>query len=96
LRATICPRGTRVQARHSLARCPAVGYSNGLLAVDASEKRSSTSDMGRSMAVDFKDGHPAMDYREHERTYAGFIRGTIVLTVICALILIGMALYFVG
>jgi hypothetical protein len=50
---------------------------------------------GRDMSVDFKDGHPAMDYREHERTYAGFIRGTIVLSVIVAIILIGMALFLV-
>jgi hypothetical protein len=40
------------------------------------------------MAVDPSGGHPAMDYPEHLRTYSGFLRGTIVLVVLCALILL--------
>jgi hypothetical protein len=50
--------------------------------------------MGREMSVDFKDGHPAMDYREHERTYVGFIRGAVILTVVCALLLVFLAFKF--
>ena len=40
-------------------------------------------------------GHPAMDYAEHNRTYAGFIKGTIGLIVVCVLILVGMAAFLV-
>ena len=40
-------------------------------------------------------GHPAMDYAEHNRTYNGFIKGTIGLVVVCVLILIGMAAFLV-
>ena len=47
------------------------------------------------MSVDTSDGHPAMDYKEHTRTYAGFIRGSIVLLVLCALLLIGMRIFLV-
>jgi hypothetical protein len=45
------------------------------------------------MSIDTTGGHPAMDYREHERTYRGFVRGTIILTILVALILIGMAIF---
>ena len=38
-------------------------------------------------------GHPAMDYAEHNRTYAGFIKGTIGLVVACVIILAGMAAF---
>ena len=47
------------------------------------------------MAVDTSEGHPAMDYKEHLRTYDGFLRGTIVLVVLCALILLGMLFFLV-
>ena len=40
-------------------------------------------------------GHPAMDYPEHYRTYAGFIRGTVGLIVACVIILAGMAFFLV-
>jgi Bacterial aa3 type cytochrome c oxidase subunit IV len=40
-------------------------------------------------------GHPAMDYAEHNRTYSGFIKGTIGLIVACVLILVGMAAFLV-
>lgn len=40
--------------------------------------------------IDTSNGHKAMDYPEHMRTYSGFIRGTVILTVLVALILIGM------
>ena len=40
-------------------------------------------------------GYPAMDYAEHNRTYSGFIRGTIGLVIACVLILVGMAAFLV-
>ena len=39
------------------------------------------------MAIDPAGGHPAMDYREHLRTYSGFIRGTVVMIVFVILVL---------
>jgi hypothetical protein len=39
------------------------------------------------MAVDPTGGHPAMDYPEHQRTYSGFLRATIVLIVLVVVIL---------
>jgi hypothetical protein len=47
------------------------------------------------MTIDTSGGHPAMDYREHERTYRGFVRGTVILTIIVVLILAGMAFFLV-
>ena len=47
------------------------------------------------MSIDTTGGHPAMDYREHERTYRGFVRGTVILTVLVLLILSGMAAFLV-
>jgi Bacterial aa3 type cytochrome c oxidase subunit IV len=43
-----------------------------------------------SMSVDTTGGHPAMDYPEHNRTYVGFVRGAIILTVLVSLLLLGM------
>lgn len=45
------------------------------------------------MAQDMSGGHPDMDYDEHKRTYAAFIRGSQILVVLVALILIGMAIF---
>lgn len=45
------------------------------------------------MSVDTSGGHPAMDYREHERTYAGFLTGTKWLVILVVAILIGMAVF---
>lgn len=42
------------------------------------------------MAIDSSKGHPAMDYAEHNRTYLGFLRGSVVLIVLVAMLLIGM------
>jgi hypothetical protein len=47
------------------------------------------------MTIDTSGGHHAMDYREHERTYRGFVRGTMILTVIVLIILAGMAYFLV-
>jgi hypothetical protein len=40
------------------------------------------------MAIDPTGGHPAMDYPEHLRTYAGFVRGTVVTIVLIVLVLL--------
>ena len=47
------------------------------------------------MSGDTSGGHPAMDYKEHYRTYDGFIKGSIILTVLVILLLIGMAMFLV-
>jgi hypothetical protein len=47
------------------------------------------------MSIDTTGGHPAMDYREHERTYSGFVFMTKLLVVLVTLLLIGMALFLV-
>jgi hypothetical protein len=50
---------------------------------------------GYLMAIDPSGGHPAMDYAEHTRTYAGFIRATMALIVFVALILLFMLFFLV-
>jgi hypothetical protein len=40
------------------------------------------------MAIDPSGGHPAMDYPEHQRTYAGFLRGTVILIALVIAILL--------
>ena len=47
------------------------------------------------MSLDTSGGHPAMDYAEHNRTYAGFIRGSVILCVVVAIILLGMLVFLV-
>lgn len=47
------------------------------------------------MSAEHTGGHPAMDYKEHYRTYNGFIKGTIVLVVLNVLLLVGMAIFLV-
>lgn len=47
------------------------------------------------MAVDTSEGHPAMDYREHTRTYNGFVRATIYGVVFLVLLLSFMAIFLV-
>lgn len=39
------------------------------------------------MSIDTSNGHPAMNYPEHLRTYSGFIRATIITVVFVALVL---------
>jgi hypothetical protein len=43
------------------------------------------------MSVDTSKGHEAMDYPEHERTYAGFIKATTWGTAAIIVLLIVMA-----
>jgi hypothetical protein len=47
------------------------------------------------MSVDTSQGHPAMDYAEHVRTYNGFIKGSIILVVLVTIILFGMLVFLV-
>ena len=47
------------------------------------------------MSIDTSGGHTAMDYREHVRTYSGFIKGTVALIVLVAAILVGMLVFLV-
>lgn len=47
------------------------------------------------MAVDTSNGHPAMDYHEHVRTYTGFLRVTVVSIILCTAILLGMLIFLV-
>ena len=45
------------------------------------------------MSVDTSSGHEAMDYTEHKRTYAGFVRGTTVSIVLLTLLLMFLAVF---
>ena len=47
------------------------------------------------MSVDTSKGHPAMDYREHIRTYDGFLKGSVVLILLVLAILAGMLVFLV-
>ena len=47
------------------------------------------------MSVDTSGGHPDMDYEEHTRTYAGFVKGTVILVVLVVLTLVLMAVTLV-
>jgi hypothetical protein len=47
------------------------------------------------MAIDPSGGHPAMDYAEHTRTYAAFVRMTMVMIALVALILLFMLFFLV-
>ncbi len=47
------------------------------------------------MSVDTSKGHPEMDYAEHEKTYAGFIKVSKYSTVLILVILALMAAFLV-
>ena len=47
------------------------------------------------MAVDFSASHKAMDAREHERTYKGFVRVSVFCTLFTVAILALMAIFLV-
>ena len=47
------------------------------------------------MSIDTTGGHPEMDYPEHVRTYNGFVRGAVIMTVLVVLTLAGMAMFLV-
>ena len=48
------------------------------------------------MSVDTKGGHPAMDYQEHERTYAAFLRFIKIGVISLVVLLVGMKVFLVG
>jgi len=45
------------------------------------------------MSIDTSGGHPAMDYAEHQRTYARFLKGAVISVGIIAAILVVMAIF---
>jgi len=45
------------------------------------------------MSIDTSKGHPAMDYKEHVRTYNGFMLFTKISIVLLVILLAGMALF---
>lgn len=47
------------------------------------------------MSIDTSGGHPVMDYNEHEKTYAGFIKISIYSAVGILVILALMAAFLV-
>lgn len=47
------------------------------------------------MAIDLSASHKAMDAREHERTYKGFVRATVVCTLAVMAVLALMAIFLV-
>lgn len=47
------------------------------------------------MAVDTSKGHSAMDYNEHNRTYAGFLSLTKYAIIFLVLLLAGMKFFLV-
>jgi Bacterial aa3 type cytochrome c oxidase subunit IV len=47
------------------------------------------------MSVDTSGGHPEMDYREHVRTYNGFLRGVQLIIGVVLLTLVLMAIFLV-
>jgi Bacterial aa3 type cytochrome c oxidase subunit IV len=47
------------------------------------------------MRIDPSEGHPAMDYTEHQRTYKLFLKGTICLLVGVIAIMVFLAVFVV-
>jgi Bacterial aa3 type cytochrome c oxidase subunit IV len=47
------------------------------------------------MSIDTSRGHDAMDYNEHKRTYAGFIRMTQIAVVFLVALLTAMYVFLV-
>ncbi len=45
------------------------------------------------MSIDVSEGHPAMNYSEHTRTYNGFIKGTKWLLGLVIGLLVLMAIF---
>jgi hypothetical protein len=45
------------------------------------------------MSIDTSNGHPAMDYNEHNRTYSGFLFAAKLLIGSVALLLVLMAIF---
>jgi len=47
------------------------------------------------MSIDTSDGHPAMDYSEHQRTYRGFLQVTKIVIVATVVLLVLMLAFLV-
>ena len=47
------------------------------------------------MSIDTSNGHAAMDYAEHKRTYAGFVRLIEISVVGLVVLLVGMYVFLV-
>jgi hypothetical protein len=47
------------------------------------------------MSIDVQNGHPAMDYAEHVRTYQGFLQFTKIGIILLVITLAGMAYFLV-
>jgi hypothetical protein len=47
------------------------------------------------VSVDYSNGHSAMDYSEHQKTYAGFLRFAKYGIIFAALILLSMKVFLV-
>ncbi len=45
------------------------------------------------MGVDFTNSHRAMDVRQHEGAYAGFVKLVVVLCAMVIMTLVGMAVF---
>lgn len=47
------------------------------------------------MGIDTTGGHPDMDYQQHLATYKGFVRGTVAIVILVAVLLVAMRLLLV-
>jgi hypothetical protein len=47
------------------------------------------------MRIDPSEGHPAMDYAEHQRTYKSFLKGSILLVLGVAALMAFLAIFVV-
>ncbi len=50
---------------------------------------------GSGMRIDPNEGHPAMDYAEHEKTYKLFLKGTVYLLISVIAIMAFLAVFVV-
>lgn len=47
------------------------------------------------MSVDTSEGHPAMDYSEHQKTYKGFLMVSKIGGILIVLLLAWMAIFLI-
>jgi Bacterial aa3 type cytochrome c oxidase subunit IV len=67
----------------------AIGYG-------AAESRFHQGNRTMAGAPKAEGGHPAMDYAEHEKTYEGFLRFSVIGTIWCLVIVVGLAIGATG
>ena len=58
-------------------------------------RRQSKDQRGSGMRINPSEGHPAMDYAEHQRTYGMFLKGAIYLIVGVVLIMAFLVIFVV-